>query len=101
MGHAAETLAPPPSGPRDAHARLAYADQIERDHPGYLAALGMTAEQYAHELAQPGMSVEESVAAGWMSAAEGRFLLGQATLDDLLELGHSLDEARAMLAQQR
>jgi hypothetical protein len=93
MGHAAEKLDPP-------DARLEHAQRIAREHPEHLAALGLTAEQYANELAQPGMSVEESVAAGWMSAAEGRFLLGQATLEDLLELGHSPDEARALLAQQ-
>lgn len=101
MGHAAEKLAPLGEPAPEGGASLRYAEQIERDHPGYLASLGMTVEQYAHELSQPGMSVEESVAAGWMSAAEGRFLRGQATLDDLLELGHSPEEARALLSQQR
>ena len=98
MGQAAEKLA---AYGRDGHTQHRYAEQIERDHPEHLASLGMTGEQYAREMAQPGMTIEESVAAGWMSTAEGRFLLGQATLDDLLELGHSPDEARALLLDQQ
>jgi len=78
-----------------------YAEQLERDHPGTLASLGMTAEDYARQMASPGTSVATSVAAGWMSPAEGRFLQGEATLDDLLALGHPLDEARELLAEQR
>ncbi len=61
---------------------LAHAQQIEREHPEHLAALGVTAEEYAEGMTGPSLSVEDSVAAGWMSAAEGRFILGQATLAD-------------------
>jgi hypothetical protein len=80
---------------------LEHARQIERAHPEHLAALGMTAEEYARSMTGPSLTIEESVAAGWMSAAEGRFILGEATLDDLLELGHPLDEAQAILLDQQ
>ena len=80
---------------------LEHARALEREHPEHLAALGMTAEAYAHSMSGPSLTVEESVAAGWMSAAEGRFILGRATLEDLLELGHSADEARAILLDQQ
>ncbi len=80
---------------------LAYAQNIERDHPGYLASVGMSAEEYAREMAGPSMTIEESVAAGWMSAAEGRFIHGQATPADLVELGYSDEEARAILLNQQ
>jgi heme oxygenase len=81
-------------------ALLVYARTVEREHPEHLAALGMTAEEYARSMSEPALSIDESVAAGWMSAAEGRCIQGCATLDDLLELGHSEDEARAILADQ-
>ncbi len=77
---------------------LAHARQIEGEHPEHLAALGMTAEEYARSMSGPSLTIEESVAAGWMSAAEGRFIQGRATRDDLLELGHPPDEAQAILA---
>jgi hypothetical protein len=80
---------------------LDHARQIERDHPEHLAALGMTAEDYARSMTGPTLTIEESVAAGWMSAAEGRFILGQATLEDLRELGHGPDEAQAILLDQQ
>jgi hypothetical protein len=80
---------------------LDYAREIERDHPEHLAALGMTAEEYARSMSGPSLTIEESVAAGWMSAAEGRFITGKASLDDLLELGHSPEEAREILADQQ
>lgn len=79
---------------------LEHARTIEREHPEHLAALGMTAEEYAHCMMEPALSIDESVAAGWMSAAEGRLIEGRATLEDLLELGHSPAEARAILADQ-
>jgi heme oxygenase len=78
-----------------------HARAIERDHPEHLAALGMTAEQYAQSMSGPSLTIEESVAAGWMSAAEGRFIGGKASLEDLLELGHSPEEAREILADQQ
>jgi len=80
---------------------LEHARQIERDHPEHLAALGMTAEEYARSMSGPSLTIDESVAAGWMSAAEGRFIMGQATFDDLLELGHPPDEAQAILLDQQ
>jgi hypothetical protein len=80
---------------------LEHARQIEREHPEHLAVLGMTAEEYARSMSGPSLSIDESVAAGWMSAAEGRFIQGRATLDDLLELGHPSVEARAILLDQQ
>jgi hypothetical protein len=80
---------------------LEHARDLAREHPEHLAALEMSAEEYARSMTGPSMTIEESVAAGWMSAAEGRSIRGQATLADLLELGHSLDEARVILADQQ
>jgi hypothetical protein len=80
---------------------LDHARQIEREHPEHLAALGMTAEEYAHSMSGPSLTIEESVAAGWMSAAEARFIQGKASLDDLLELGHAPAEARTILLDQQ
>jgi hypothetical protein len=71
---------------------LAHARALEREHPEHLAALGMTVEAYARSMSGPSLTIEESVAAGWMSAAEGRFILGRATLEDLVELGHPADD---------
>jgi uncharacterized protein YciI len=89
---------------REAIASASYLEQarkIEREHPEHLAALGVTAEEYARTMAGPTLTIEESVAAGWMSAAEGRFILGHATLEDLRELGHTADEAHAILLDQQ
>ena len=80
---------------------LEYARKIEREHPEHLAALGMSAEEYARSMCEPGLTIEESVAAGWISATEGRSILGQATLEDLLELGYTADEAQAILLDQQ
>jgi hypothetical protein len=80
---------------------LEHARSVAREHPEHLAALGMSAEEYARSMTGPSMTIDESVAAGWMSAAEGRFILGQSALEDLLELGHSPGEARAILLDQQ
>jgi hypothetical protein len=80
---------------------LEYARRIDRERPGYLASMGMTAEEYAHEMCGPSLTIDESVAAGWMSPAEGRFIDGKATPEDLLELGYSDEEARAILVDQQ
>jgi len=80
---------------------LEHARNIEREHPEHLAALGVSAEEYARTLAGPTLTIDESVTAGWMSAAEGRFILGHATLEDLRELGHTPDEAQAILIDQQ
>jgi hypothetical protein len=80
---------------------LELARQIEHEHPEHLTALGMTTEDYALSMSGPSLSIDESVAAGWMSAEEGRFIQGLATLDDLLELGHPPAEARAILLDQQ
>ena len=80
---------------------LADAQKTEREHPELFGALGVTPEQYAHEMTEPGKSLQESVEAGWISAAEARRMQGQATLDDLLEIGYSAEEADAILSDQR
>jgi hypothetical protein len=77
------------------------ARRIEREHPAHLAALGMNAEQYARGMMGPSLTIDESIEAGWMSAAEGRYIQGCATLDDLLELGHSREEAHEILLDQQ
>lgn len=108
-------MAPPPfadAGPNDPigldqRAALEYpfflqhARELEREHPEHLAALGVTAEQYARSMTGPSLTIDESVAAGWMSAAEGRFIQGKATLEDLIDLGHAEHEARAILRDQQ
>jgi hypothetical protein len=80
---------------------LEYAQKIDRERPRYLASMGMTAEEYAREMCGPGLTIDESVAAGWMSAAEGRFIQGKATPQDLSELGYSDEEARVILVDQQ
>jgi hypothetical protein len=73
---------------------------LDRALPGYLDALGTTAEAHAQDMLDPGMTVDESVAAGLLGAAEGRYLQGRATREDLLELGCSAEEIEALLAEQ-
>jgi|HubBroStandDraft_6_1064221.scaffolds.fasta_scaffold914408_1 hypothetical protein len=80
---------------------LDHARMLEREHPEHLAALGMTPEEYARLAIEPAMSIEESVASGWMRPAEGRALLGRATFEDLLELRHTPEEAEAILRRQQ
>ena len=78
-----------------------YVRQIESEHPGYLASLGVTAAEYAAGMSEPGLTIEESIAAGLMSAMEGRFLQGCATAEDLAALGCSPEEIDLVLEQQR
>jgi len=80
---------------------LDHARMLEREHPEHLAALGLTPEAYARLAIEPAMSIEESVAAGWMDASEGRILLGCATLEDLLEWHYTPEEAAATLRRQK
>jgi hypothetical protein len=79
---------------------LPYALDIARQQPGYLASIGMDADAYAASLAQPGLTIEESVEAGEISAAEGRFLQGVATAEDLVELGYSAQDVAVILEEQ-
>lgn len=80
---------------------LAYARSIEREHPEELAALGMTAEEYAAGMVEPGLTIDASIAAGLMSAAEGHYLQGCATREDLGELGYAPAQIEAILKEQR
>ncbi len=104
IGPAGDLRSAPPSSPVDPATQayfLEHARTLAREHPEHLAALGQTAEQYAQEMAEPGLTIEESVAAGWMSAAEGRFIQGNATAEDLIALGHSSAEVEEILLDQR
>lgn len=78
-----------------------YAQALDREHPEHLRALGMSAEAYAEALSAPAQTLEEAVEAGLMSAEEARFIQGQATEEDLVRLGHSPEEVRAILEEQR
>src|ERR1700722_11398348 len=86
---------------RDAEHYLPYARAIEREHPEELAALGMTAQGYAAAVGEPGLTIEESVAAGFMSAEEGRYVQGRATREDLIELGYAAAQIEVILEDQR
>ncbi len=85
----------------DAEHYLPYARTIEREHPEELAALGMTAEGYAAAVGEPGLTIEESIAAGFMSAEEGRYVQGRATREDLIELGYAAAQIEVILEDQR
>jgi hypothetical protein len=61
----------------------------------------LTATEYAASMAGPGLTIEESVAKGLMSAAEGRFIHGHATRDDLIELGYPPEESEIILEEQK
>lgn len=91
------------AAPREAHlgeALRLYAQKVERDAPEHLRSLGMNAQDYATAMAEPGRTIEECVAAGLMSAEECRFIQGQATREDLAELGYSPEEIVRILEEQ-
>lgn len=79
----------------------AYAEHLLATQPEEFARLGVTVEQYATEFAESGLTIDESVAAGYMSAAEGRFIQFCATREDLIELGHTPEEIEEILEEQR
>lgn len=90
-------------GTKDSH-RLEvlrqYAEKLEREDPEHLRSVGMSAEQYAASMSEPGRTVEECVQAGLMSAAECRYIQGCATREDLTELGYSPSEIECILVEQ-
>ena len=77
-----------------------YAKRVEREDPEHLKSLGMSAEQYAAALLEPGRTVEECVEEGLMSAAECRYIQGCAAREDLAELGYSHAEIERILEEQ-
>jgi hypothetical protein len=89
------------SGGRTVEFGRAYAEHLEATAPEHLASLGITVEELAAELAAPGLTLAESVAAGHMSAAEARFIEFRATREDLIELGYGPLEIDAILDEQR
>jgi hypothetical protein len=91
LGTSARATTPAPSTSR------LHCEHIERLHPGFLAECNLTDADLD---AQP-LSIEESVAAGWMRPEEARAIHGIATREDLIALGHPLDEVEEMLADQR
>ncbi|MBK8253166.1 MAG: hypothetical protein IPK82_10930 [Polyangiaceae bacterium] len=78
-----------------------YARHLEHSCPQHLQAVGLTASEYAEILAAPSRSIEECVRSGAMSAAEGRFIEGNATEADLVELGYSADEILLIIQDQK
>lgn len=93
--------APPPIGYRTVELGRAYAEHLRAEQPEYFASLRMTVEEFAEEFAAPGLTLEQSVEAGWISDAERRYIEGRATPEDLRELGHTEEEAREILDKQR
>ena len=91
----------PASGGRTVELGRAYAEHLQATQPEHFASLGSTLEELAARFAEPGLTIDESVAAGHMSAAEGRYLQFCATREDLVELGHSPEEIDAILDEQR
>lgn len=80
---------------------LEYARMLYSNIPEHFAALGETPEEYARAMTEPGVSIDEAVARGWTSAADGRLLQHRATLEDLLELGYTPEKAQAILLEQQ
>lgn len=91
----------PASGGRTVELGRAYAEHLQATQPEHFASLGTTREAFATQFAEPGLTIDESVAAGHMSAAEGRYLQFCATREDLIELGHSPEEIDSILEDQR
>lgn len=91
----------PESGIRIIELGRAYAEHLRETQPEHFASLGGTVEEVAARFTEPGLTIDESVAAGHMSAAEGRYLQRCATREDLEELGCSLEEIEAILAEQQ
>jgi hypothetical protein len=79
----------------------ACAEHLQATQPEYFISLDITVDEFAARFAEAGMTVDESVAAGEISAAEGRYLTFCATREDLAVLGHSLEEIEAILEDQR
>lgn len=77
-----------------------YAEKLAREDPEHLRSLGMSAEQFAASMSEPGQTIEECVQAGLMSAAECRYIQGCATREDLAELGYSADEIDCIVHDQ-
>ncbi|MEZ4293513.1 MAG: hypothetical protein R3B70_00950 [Polyangiaceae bacterium] len=77
-----------------------YAEKMEREGAEHLQLLGMSAQECAAAMSEPGRTIEECVAAGLMSAPESRFLEGRATREDLTELGYSAEEVARILEEQ-
>jgi hypothetical protein len=92
---------PPASGGRTIQLGRTYAEHLREAQPAYFAALGATVEELAARFAEPGLTIDASVAAGQLGAAEGRYLQFRATREDLVALGHPLDEIDAILEEQR
>jgi hypothetical protein len=91
----------PASSSRTVELGRAYAEHLQATQPEHFATLGSTIEELATQFAEPGLTIDESVAAAYMSAAEGRYLQFCATREDLVELGHSPDEIDVILEEQR
>lgn len=91
------------TGSKDSHrvdVLRQYAERLAREDPELLRVLGMSAEQYAASILEPGRTVEECVQSGLMSAAECRYMQGCATREDLTELGYSASEVECILEEQ-
>jgi len=63
--------------------------------PGYMK--GMTDEI----LDGPSKNLAEALEAGWITASEKRLYEGEATEEELIEVGFSPEEVREILAKQR
>ncbi len=90
-GVGAHTPEPYSSGSR------AYWELIERVDPGAAERVGLTDA----DLDAPPLSLQESLDAGWITAAEKRQYEGTATEEDLAEAGYSADEIREILEEQQ
>lgn len=77
-----------------------YAEKLQREDPEHLRSLGMSAEQLAASMSEPGRTVEECVQAGLMSAAECRYVQGCATREDLTVFGDPPSEIECVLEEQ-
>ena len=87
---------PAPAAPAPTAARLLW-EKIEHDEPGTLATYGISDAS----LAEPGKTLEQAVAAGWIEAAEMRSSQGNASKEDLIQLGYTPAEIAEMLDEQR
>ncbi len=91
----------PPAGGRSVELGRAYAEHLRATQPEHFASLGVTVDELTEQFAASGLTIDEAVAAGQMSAAEGRYLQFRATREDLVELGHAPEEIETILEEQR
>ena len=68
-------------------------EKLEHNEPGTLATYGISDAS----LEEPGKTLEQAVEGGWIEAAEMRSIQGNASKEDLIQLGYTPAEIDEML----